>query len=585
MTRGDDGFFAVDVPGARARPAVLVSTRTRAFARILRRDSSRRDRSGLPRSSIHTRIAWTDHDWRGAPAPHEHVIYEMHIGTFTADGTWRAAEQHLRALADLGVTTLEVMPVAEFCRATSDGATTASTSLRPRISMGRRTTSRHFVDTAHGLGLAVILDVVYNHFGPVGNYLRDFAPTFFGKPGEWGDTINYDGPGSRPGARSFMIENAAYWIGEFHFDGLRFDATQGINDTSPEHVVAEMARAARAAAGAPADLSRRRKRAAGYTAAEGLGGVPGRPRRAVERGLASCRLCGVDRTPPGVFQRLRRRGQRVRLDGASRHSVSGTVVYAGKPTRAADSRSGSAPRRSSPFSRTTTRWPTPVWDGGSSSRSTGRSGARSRRLLLLGPQLPMLFQGQEFASTPALHVFRRSRRRVRRRGAARPARVLCHSSRDWPHPKCAARMSRPGERDGVCRVQAWIATRAPQATRLLGDRIASGSVAAAAMRRRPVESGHPGGRHRKLGARTVRSCWCVMSSPARHRLLVVNLGADHLSPMNDPLFAPVPGTRWSVALEQRATWRRRVGVRTRVLADSRISAAFSRPCRLAWATF
>jgi maltooligosyltrehalose trehalohydrolase len=89
--------------------------------------------------------------------------------------------------------------------------------------------------------------VVYNHFGPVGNYLRDFAPSFFGKPGDWGDSINYDGPDSRP-VRAFAIENAAFWIAEYRFDGLRFDATHGITDSSAEHVVAEMCRAARAAA-------------------------------------------------------------------------------------------------------------------------------------------------------------------------------------------------------------------------------------------------------------------------------------------------------------------------------------------------
>jgi maltooligosyltrehalose trehalohydrolase len=107
------------------------------------------------------------------------------------------------------------------------------------------------VDGAHAIGMGVILDVVYNHFGPSGNYLPQFSDTWFNRdqPGEWGDPINYDGPGSA-GVREFVIENAGYWISEFHVDGLRLDATQGIHDDSAEHVVAELGRRARAAAGA-----------------------------------------------------------------------------------------------------------------------------------------------------------------------------------------------------------------------------------------------------------------------------------------------------------------------------------------------
>ena len=190
---------------------------------------------------------WTTKHWRGAPALHRNVFYEMHIGTFTREGTWRAAARHLAALVEIGVTTLEVMPISEFSGRFGWGYDGVDLFAPTRL-YGTPDDAKHFIDTAHGLGLAVILDVVYNHFGPVGNYLRDFTPTVFGKPGDWGDTINYDGEGSAP-VRAIMIANVSYWIAEFRFDGLRFDATHGIHDSSDEHILSEMCAAARAAAG------------------------------------------------------------------------------------------------------------------------------------------------------------------------------------------------------------------------------------------------------------------------------------------------------------------------------------------------
>ena len=119
---------------------------------------------------------------------------------------------------------------------------TASISLRPRGLYGHPDDLRRFVDRAHAIGLGVILDVVYNHFGPDGNYLQAFSPAYFTDryANEWGEAINFDGPDAGP-VREFVIENAAYWIREFHFDGLRLDATQCVFDASDEHVIAEMA--------------------------------------------------------------------------------------------------------------------------------------------------------------------------------------------------------------------------------------------------------------------------------------------------------------------------------------------------------
>ena len=194
-----------------------------------------------------TQFPWKDEGWAGAPALHRHVIYEMHIGTFTQEGTWAAAMAHLPRLAELGVTTLEVMPLAEFAGRFGWGYDGVQ-FFAPSHLYGTPDDVRRFVDAAHRLGLAVILDVVYNHFGPVGNFFPQFSDTVHGAPGEWGESLNYDGAGSAP-VRDFVRENAAYWIRDFHFDGLRMDAVNALLDSSKEHIVSEICATARRAAG------------------------------------------------------------------------------------------------------------------------------------------------------------------------------------------------------------------------------------------------------------------------------------------------------------------------------------------------
>jgi maltooligosyltrehalose trehalohydrolase len=190
---------------------------------------------------------WTDDAWRGVTAPGQ-VIYELHVGTFTREGTWAAAARQLTELARLGVTIIEMMPVADFPGRFGWGYDGVCLYAPTRL-YGTPDDLRRFVDRAHGVGIAVILDVVYNHLGPDGNYLGCFSPDYFTDRyvNEWGDALNFDGPNAGP-VREFFAANAAYWIDEFHMDGLRFDATQQIFDASPEHVLAEMARRARAAA-------------------------------------------------------------------------------------------------------------------------------------------------------------------------------------------------------------------------------------------------------------------------------------------------------------------------------------------------
>lgn len=190
---------------------------------------------------------WTDGDWRGV-GPRGQVLYEMHIGTFTPEGTYEAALAHLPYLRDVGITVLELMPVNEFNGPFGWGYDGVNLFAPTRL-YGRPDDLRRFIDRAHALGLGVILDVVYNHFGPSGNYLTRFSPDYISKRyvNEWGDAINFDGEASAP-VREFFACNAAYWIDEFHFDGLRLDATQCLFDAGETHIVTEIARRARAAA-------------------------------------------------------------------------------------------------------------------------------------------------------------------------------------------------------------------------------------------------------------------------------------------------------------------------------------------------
>src|SRR5690606_22250695 len=192
-------------------------------------------------------FAWTDGAWTGIE-PHRHVLYELHLGTFTPEGTCAAAAERFPDLVELGVTTIELMPVADFPGPFGWGYDGVNLYAPSRL-CGDPGDLRRLVDRAHELGLAVILDVVYTRLGPSGNFLYQCSPSYRADrpPGEWGDTLNFGGPDRGP-MRELFACNAGYWISEFHLDGLRLDATQGIHDRSPEHILAEVARRAREAA-------------------------------------------------------------------------------------------------------------------------------------------------------------------------------------------------------------------------------------------------------------------------------------------------------------------------------------------------
>jgi maltooligosyltrehalose trehalohydrolase len=186
-------------------------------------------------------FVWRDQSWCGIPRELL-VIYELHIGTFTREGSWQAAARELPALAELGITCIEIMPVAEFSGRFGWGYDGVNLFAPTRL-YGQPDDFRRFVDQAHALGIAVILDVVYNHFGPDGNYLNAFSTAYVTDryANEWGEAINFDGPDAGP-VREFFLANAGYWIDEYHLDGLRLDATQQIFDRSEDHILAAIVR-------------------------------------------------------------------------------------------------------------------------------------------------------------------------------------------------------------------------------------------------------------------------------------------------------------------------------------------------------
>ncbi len=224
MEPGEHGWFAADDP--RAKPG----SRYRFVAGDLRvpDPGSRFQPDGVHGASeiVATAFDWPDDGWRGRPM-HEYAIYELHVGTFTPEGTYAAAAARLGDLAALGITAVELMPLAAFPGARNWGYD-GVLPYAPFAGYGRPDDLRRFIAGAHAHGLAVVLDVVYNHFGPEGNYLHALAPAFFNpeRHTPWGAAIDV----THPDVRAFFAENAAYWLEEFRFDGLRFDATNTIVD-------------------------------------------------------------------------------------------------------------------------------------------------------------------------------------------------------------------------------------------------------------------------------------------------------------------------------------------------------------------
>jgi maltooligosyltrehalose trehalohydrolase len=248
MNKLDEGWFELITDQARAGSLYryLIDGKMEVPDPASRRNPS--DVHGPSEVVDPTGFDWSDDEWRSRPW-HEAVVYELHIGTFTPEGTFAGAEAKLPHLAELGITAIELMPIADF-PGTRGWGYDGVLQYSPEATYGTPNELKSLIAAAHKHGIAVMLDVVYNHFGPEGNYIGVYSPRFFTERHHtpWGAAINFDGEGVRP-VRDFFINNTLYWLQEYHFDGLRFDAVHAIIDDSKKHILTEIVETARAHVG------------------------------------------------------------------------------------------------------------------------------------------------------------------------------------------------------------------------------------------------------------------------------------------------------------------------------------------------
>ena len=481
---------------------------------------------------------WSDDDWAGVGLTGQ-VLYEMHVGTFTREGTWQAATRELPELADLGITILEVMPVAEFPGRFGWGYDGVDLFAPTRL-YGSPDDFRRFVDRAHALGIGVILDVVYNHVGPDGNFLKAFANDYFTDryPNEWGEAINFDGPNSQP-VREFFLANAAYWINEFHLDGLRLDATQQIFDSSPDHILTAIGRTVREAA---------RGRGT-YIVAEN---EPQQVKlvRAPERGGHGLDAVWNDDFHHTAHVAMTTHNEAYYSDylGTPQEFISAAkwgYLYQGQRYSWQGKRRGTLafdapPHQFIHFIQNHDQ----VANSGRGQRcrqltSPGRYKAITA-LLLLGPQTPMLFQGLEFAASSPFVFFADHNPELaklvykgRREFLSQfPGLALPEMQKCFPDPADPRTFERCKLDLGERQKHVLLYTLHRDLLRLRRE-----DPVFRAPRRRGVDGAVLGPQ-----AFVLR----FFGEDGADRLLVVNLGHDlHFDPAPEPLLAPAEGTCWS----------------------------------------
>lgn len=485
-------------------------------------------------------FAWSDRDWRG-PTVDRQVIYELHVGTFTTEGTWRAAAEQLPALAELGITTVEMMPVADFPGRYGWGYDGVNLFAPTRL-YGEPDDLRRFIDRAHAVEVAVILDVVYNHLGPDGNYLPEFSGDYFSKrhKNEWGEALNFDAENSGP-VREFFITNATYWIDEFHFDGLRLDATQQIFDDSPRHVLAEITTAARKAAG---------ERVV-YFVGEN---EPQETRlvRSVDAGGYGLDSLWNDDLHHSAIVALTGRNEAYYSNyrGVAQEFISAAkwgYLYQGQHYAWQKARRGTSSfdLRATHFVTfvenhdqvANSLWGRRLFDLGNAGRSRALTA-----LLLLGPGTPMLFQGQEFAASSPFLYFADHNPEL----ACKVAEGRADFLRQFPSinsPEAAARLPNPEDEGTFLRCKLNLAEREEhrEAYQLHRDLLAlrkSDPLLGKA------ERGTYDGAVLGERAFVLR----FFGRAQDDRLLVINFGpALQFNPAPEPLLAPPDARRWELA--------------------------------------
>lgn len=483
---------------------------------------------------------WSDHEWTGVPRE-GCVVYELHIGTFTREGSFRTAVEKLPELAALGVTVIELMPVAEFDGRFGWGYDGVAL-FAPYHHYGSPDDLRYFIDRAHALDMGVILDVVYNHFGPSGCYHRQYADAYFSDryECEWGDAVNFDGEDAGP-VREFFLTNAAYWIREFHFDGLRLDATQQLFDASPLHIIREIADTVRKAAGHRAT----------YIIGEN---EPQRSEmaRPFAQGGYDLDAMWNDDFHHSVLVALKGRTEAYLTDyrGTPQEFISAVkygYLYQGQWYRWQKKRRG-----------------TPAWDLAPCSYiaflqnhdQVANSGLGKRlhqlahpgqyramtALLLLGPATPMLFQGQEFGASSPFRYFADHDPELA--ALVEKGRTeFVHQFPSLAGPQTQAYLGKPNDERvfQCCKLDHAEKQEHGETYALHCDLLK--------LRKEDPVFSHP--RPRGVdGAVLSDSAFVLRFFSQNHeedRLLLINLGQDLLlSPVPEPLFAPPEDRNWEI---------------------------------------
>ena len=482
-------------------------------------------------------FSWSDANWPGVGLAGQ-VLYEMHVGTFTRAGTWQAAAEQLSVLAADGMTVVALMPVADF-RGTFGWGYDGVNQFAPTRLYGRPDDFRRFVDRAHAVGLGVILDVVYNHLGPGGEFLKRFSPHYFTDryKNEWGEAINFDGPQSED-VREYFVANAGYWVEEYHIDGLRIDATQQVFDSSPRHVLGEISCRVHEAAG------RRKTLIVGEN----------EPQNAAMLELGKEQRCGIDALWNDDFHHaamvaLTGRNEAYYSDyrGQSQEFVSAAkwgYLYQGQRYKWQGKRRGTPALHLKPAVFVNyLQNHDQIANSGRGQRlheltSPGRARAMTA-LWLLMPQTPMFFQGQEFAaSSPFLYFAdRQSDAEVVAQGRAE----FLAQFRSLALPEMQARLPSPTARESFERAKLDFSDRQRHAELYALHRDL--------LKLRREDPAFSAQRHRGLDGAVLGEHALVLRFFADEgdRLLLVNLGlALHLDPAPEPLLAPPLQARWEL---------------------------------------
>lgn len=484
--------------------------------------------------------AWNDNAWKGVPS-YDRVIYEMHIGSFTPEGSFRAAADKLPDLAELGITVIEVMPVAEFDGCFGWGYDGVAL-FAPYHHYGTPDEFRNFIDRSHTLGIAVILDVVYNHFGPSGCYHRLYADGYFSDryECEWGDAINFDGKNSGP-VREFFISNAAYWIKEFHLDGLRLDATQQLFDASAVHIIREVADAVRKAAGS------RRTYIIGENEPQ-----HSKMARAIEQGGYGLDAMWNDDFHHSALVALKGRAEAYLSDyrGTPQEFISAAkrgYLYQGQWYRWQKKRRGTPASDLPPCAFITfLQNHDQIANSGLGKRLHQLSHPGQYRaltaLLLLGPATPMLFQGQEFGASSPFVYFADHEPEL--------AALVDQGRSDFMHqfPSLAGKatqayLTKPHDPLGFQRCKLDHAEKEKHA-----ETYALHCDLLKLRKQDPVFS-HPraGGVDGAVLSERAFVLRFFADAEEDDRVLLVNLGTDlPLSPLPEPLLAPPEGKQWQM---------------------------------------